>query len=119
MAERAARLHLPQSSYTRHLERERRSQQPSPIRQHPMPKNITISVTNDGGLADPAPLIYVVAPPPLHDGDKILRWLDSSPNANDALLGGKLTDNCPQGDTLVGMKDVQWWQFAQSFTAKG
>jgi hypothetical protein len=55
----------------------------------------------------------------LHDGDKILRWLDSSPNANDALLGGKLTDSCPQGDTLVGMQDVQWWQFAQSFTAKG
>src|SRR5580765_1180005 len=119
MAERAARLHLPQSSYTRHLERERRSQQPSPIRQHPMPKNITISVTNDGGLADPAPLIYVVAPPPLHDGNTVKTWPDSSPNANDALRAGRLSDDCPQGDTLVGMQDVQWWQFSQSFTAKG
>jgi hypothetical protein len=82
-----------------------------------MPKNITLSVTNDGGLADPAPLIYAVSPPPLHDGDTVKTWWDSSLNANNALRRGKLIDSCPQGDTLVGMQDVQWWQFAQSFTA--
>jgi hypothetical protein len=84
-----------------------------------MPKNITIAVTNDGGLADPAALIYAVSPPPLHDGDTVKSWPDSSPTANDALRAGRLTDDCPQGDTLVGMQDVQWWQFSQSFTAKG
>lgn len=84
-----------------------------------MPQNITISVTNDGGLADPPPIILSVKRPPLTDGQIVPIWPDSGPLLNDALKAEKLTDSCPQGDTLVGMQDVQWWQFAQSFTSKG
>jgi hypothetical protein len=81
--------------------------------------NITISATNDGGLADPAPLTYKASPPPLHDGDIVKVWPGSGPFANDAIKSAKLSDDTPQGDTLVGMQENQWWQFAQSFTAKG
>jgi hypothetical protein len=53
-----------------------------------MAKDITISVANDGGLADPPPLIYSVTPPPLHEGDTVSDWLDSSAMLNDALKRG-------------------------------
>lgn len=78
--------------------------------------NIAIKTTNDGGLADPAGLNYSI---PLVDGDVVRLWPDSSPLLNDAPKAGKLSDSCPQGDTIVGLQDVQWWQFAQSFTAVG
>lgn len=76
--------------------------------------HIAINTTNDGGLTDPIGFNYSI---PLVDGDVVRVWPDSSSLLNDALKIGKLVDSCAQGDTLVGMQDVQWWQLAQSFTA--
>jgi len=53
-----------------------------------MTKNITIAVTNDGGLADPPPLIYSVTPAPLNDGDVVNLLPDSGPLGNDGLKVG-------------------------------
>jgi hypothetical protein len=40
--------------------------------------NVTIGVTNDGALTNPAPLVYSVLPPPISDGGIVSSWPDSS-----------------------------------------
>jgi hypothetical protein len=40
--------------------------------------NVTIGVTNDGALTNPAPLVYSVLPPPISDGGIVGSWPDSS-----------------------------------------
>jgi hypothetical protein len=48
----------------------------------------TISVTNDGGLTNPANLTYTAVAVGLSDGDTIDTWPDSSGNGNNALKVG-------------------------------
>jgi hypothetical protein len=48
----------------------------------------TISVTNSGGLTNPANLTYTAAAAGLADGDPVSTWPDSSSNGNNATMTG-------------------------------
>lgn len=67
--------------------------------------NVTISVTNDGGLTDPAPLILAVRPPP------IKTWPDSGPGAHHAnaigapMLRKNVLNGYPVVDLLSATQD--------------
>jgi hypothetical protein len=86
-----------------------------------MPKNVTISVSNDGVLTDPPPLIYSVTPAPLNDGQIVNVWPDSSPLLNDALKAGAaiFKKNVAGGWPVVRLSLSDFFQLTASIPATG
>lgn len=86
-----------------------------------MGKNITISATNDGGLADPAPLIYAAEYPPLNDGNIVEVWPDSGPLLNNALKAGAaiFKKNIAGGRPVVRLSLADYFRLTAAIPATG